>query len=396
MKVSIIEELIIALNKSNISYFFFREFDGFSGNDIDIFVSFENKDEFLWHLIKLGWYERKEAANSINHSFYIHPCDGQFITLDVNYHLIFGNENNLIQWNKLDKVKIIEGYDSKPCRPRGDYLLSFLLLHILLEKRNINLKELNRWNDFYDLYYIGDMNSNDYINIGRDIIELGNKCKETDISLLSEYIDVLDNVQYKKDKIKDSFNILFLGADGTGKSTLIRKVSDSGAFKTQNYYFGQKNWKIKFLSKLSISSNKLIKIIYKYLLYPLDIFLRRLIIRRESIHISLIDRFPGTSFINNRLLKSIYFLVLPKVDLIVLLVGDPTEISLRKDEITAEQYVKEERKWRRLTSIIGSNIIEINTTQLDTDKSLATVMSCLAMDKKFLKFYLKDIDAKRT
>lgn len=170
--------------------------------------------------------------------------------------------------------------------------------------------------------------------------------------------------------------MLFLGTDGAGKSTLIKRASSILPGNCVELYLGmgQEGWMIPGVSFLyAVSRRRLIKklrasFLFWYLILPVELLYRRSkILFSCQYHYLLIDRFPGSPFIKGGVLERLYKIILPSPDLVILLTGDASMLAARKsNETTLERTTKELEKWR----IVADNLrckykLTIDTSRQD-------------------------------
>lgn len=169
----------------------------------------------------------------------------------------------------------------------------------------------------------------------------------------------------------DSADIIFLGPDGVGKSTLLRAVTEALPLKTASGYLGigRDGWYLGSAKAMSErSKGRQSHFLFWYLVLPVELLLRRaLMLLRGRGRVILIDRVPGVPLLRGGLLRGLYRLILPHPCMVVLLRGDPEQIAVRKpDETTPQRASKELEKWKRVAGGLGDGrILEVDTTMND-------------------------------
>ena len=161
--------------------------------------------------------------------------------------------------------------------------------------------------------------------------------------------------------------IVFLGVDGSGKSTLIKSIFNKNKIKykmihfTPDYFRKKKNPVInphKNTKRSKVIS--LLKIIYW--IFNFQIFK---IVNYNSKKIFLFDRYLFDLIIDPKRYrfslsdKTVKFIIKPllKPDLVVLLTGNPKKIYLRKKEIKLRDTIILNNKYIKFTKAFDKNIV---------------------------------------
>lgn len=113
---------------------------------------------------------------------------------------------------------------------------------------------------------------------------------------------------------------------------------------------------------------------------PLELVIRRLLLWRSSRgRVLLIDRVPGAPLQRQGFLPTLYRLILPRPDMVVLLTGDPELIAARKpDETTPDRTAREFSKWRSVAKRLGARqIVEVDTTKNDIETCCNQVVDAI-------------------
>ena len=209
------------------------------------------------------------------------------------------------------------------------------------------------------------------------------------------------NTHLRKKKNSDRGRlVLFMGPDGSGKTTLIKLLVESTPQKYTMLYMGNpgerharaigikaqgyiwRNWvnKTGSTSLLGVLSRVICHLFRIYNLW------RRIIIclsRNTNLTI-LLDRYTYDYFLRNThtrfyaLQKIVYYYFFPKPDLTISLVGNPEVISQRKVELSAEEVVETINRQRQFLKKHKLNFIEI-------DSSNNSISSCVAAIKEFIE-----------
>lgn len=194
--------------------------------------------------------------------------------------------------------------------------------------------------------------------------------------------------------------VLFMGPDGSGKTTLIKLLAESTPQKFKMLYMGNpgerharsigikaqgyiwRNWvnKTRSSSPLGLLSRI---ICHLFRIYNLWAQIIKCLLRNPNLTI-LLDRYTYDYFLRNThtrfygLQKIIYYYLFPKPDLIVSLIGNPEVISQRKAELSAEEVVEMINRHRCFFKKHKLNFIEI-------DSSVNSASICISAIREFIE-----------
>ena len=132
--------------------------------------------------------------------------------------------------------------------------------------------------------------------------------------------------------------------------------------------------------------NVLSRYMYMYLFLPIDIRFRIWRVSRTGRYrIILADRLPGFPFVTkSKLLKYIYRLVIPRLDLLVLLDGDASVFNSRKQEVGVKKVREDSEKFRKVKHEINANDeLVIDTTESNIEDSYNKIVSVICLNKNF-------------
>jgi len=190
--------------------------------------------------------------------------------------------------------------------------------------------------------------------------------------------------------------VALIGADGTGKTTLVDAFARTLDVKMERFYLGQKKFVLPLTGRWVASQGRFRSELFRWVLYPLDLRCRTLGMfipkfGSRQMPVVLIDRLPMFPFEGRSwLLERIYRFALPRIDLLVLLTGDADLIYGRKAEGEKSELLRNMRKAelahaavparRRLTLDVSRSVdqhvadikevlLDMNAEQHDRDAS---------------------------
>jgi len=360
-------DLFKAMEGENIPYFLLSNFEELgnieSKNDIDIFVGDFQKEIFLKILNEKGWLKRREEPSLPFHNFYYKITPDILISLDVKFYLRFGQDVDF-SWALKNEAALINNRVKNTAgvyRPKGLLLILISLIRMLKEKSSLEEKYLKRLDDYLKLYESEEEEKGKFAKIGALIRQ-----KEWQ-KILDEYFERLSLKKiFKKPKKRFGlgYTVIFLGTDGSGKTTAIKNIKEKVDFKFSELFLGENKWAVPLIGKI-YQKRKLpfLNYLTLYFLYPLDLFLRVLrIYRGGKERIILIDRIPGFPLLANKILAAIYKFVIPKPDLAILLTGSPQTIWERKKENSLSDTERDILKWDKVISLLSGKKYIIDTT----------------------------------
>ncbi len=384
---SSLSSLFTYLKENNINYFLLTDFESdLTSNDIDLFVYPNDRQAFENALFKLGWYRRKEPAFHINHHFYISP--NSKVYLDVKYELTFANSpSDCFSFDKLNTTKSQVKLNSKGvCRPYGMNAIILYAAHLAYKERG-KLEDKHRTYllHFIELYKyeIDEVDIQVVVQIN-DWLDKGFPGNTIWLQkIIAPYFVHSKQPMTRPGNLKYGYglNVLFLGTDGSGKTTLVEAVKDSLNIKNNKLYLGagEDNWTshaMKSIYQYSFTSKpfkKIHNLLKSYMVMPLELSLRILpVIRKSKYHVTLIDRFPGFVYLDKHKVRSyIYKFILPKPDLVFFLYASPEVLVKRKpNETTIERSLYDMKRFENVAKLVSNgNYKRIDTSDLTVDEA---------------------------
>jgi len=316
----------------------------------------------------------------------------------VRFELSFGLSEKSF-WQLKNEERVINSIvrnNGSGYRPKGLGAILLYLIHIIEEKKITEERHFRKLEKYLDIYGREiDKREEDEFKKVKNLIKRRDWGK-----IITEYFKKRKDEVFDKDKKRRSglgFCLLFLGTNGSGKTTLINQITKSLNFKISKLYLGQKDWALKFVGGLYSKGGDIpvLHLLNIYFLYPLDLLLRVFRVRRFSkFRLVLIDRIPGFAFLGNKIILSIYKVVMPKIDLVILLDGSPEKIWERKKEHSLEKVKADMLKWRKVADRLPSPKLIVDTTSNSPEESAAIVIREIFKSDIFLSRLFKPIDIK--
>jgi thymidylate kinase len=382
------------LHDNKIKYFLLTDFEcDLNSSDLDLFVHSHCRYHFEDTLIKLGWYKRKEPTHHYNHNFYYSPDSD--IYLDVKYALSFANgHNECFTYKYTDQALGKAIKNAKDVyRPAGIDAILLYAAHLAYKERG----KLEKKHEVYLLNYLELYRrelADGELQVADKIAAWQESAFYSDLSSLKQIVEPCFSYEQKQMVRKRKrlnygygINILFLGTDGAGKTTLIEAVNNKLNLKTKKLYLGmgesgwssgiiKKMYKYKFKTRVIDRLYKLFKL---FVMLPSEFLLRIIPVKvRAKYSVVLIDRFPGFVFLDDTSVrKRVYQAVLPKPDLVFFLYADPEELVKRKPaEINLERSRADIIKFQEVAKVISDNkYIGIDTSRLSITEARDFIIS---------------------
>jgi thymidylate kinase len=420
-----IKLIFLRLNKAGIRYVVLRNYIPLDNlnyeSDIDLLVDPKDKRRLIRVLKDEGFRSRFISNEDWNHSeVFKFDCTGNKIYIfDIQSSLFFsGGRFKLGSVNKiLDNRELKKGIVFTPNEIHSFILL---ILHLAMDKKTVAKDRLQQAGYLYNQCARNKLFSEAVKkDFGKVISEyLFNKINEDAIDFSNhkfykKFAEVIRN-KFKIDKrsiffsvhrkVRIIFNkiitffrpiklIVFVGVDGSGKTTLINELRKaSPVFKTV-LYLGLKDYFFKFMADLdspaTISNKKLRSIINKfkffiyYFLLPFDFFLRYLRVKKGAKYgIVITDRFPlpkkhsaggflaavQNMFRRFSLHLSYFFLPTPK--LLFILTGEEKILWERKGDGSYEKFIKELDRCNKAKDTFNCKIKIIDTTKFNIEQTI--------------------------
>lgn len=404
------------LNKAGVGYVLISNYyyKHQKGGDIDLYVPVQNKDIFLTAINELGFQHRRKPPILPNHNFYFRFVDSFFILLDVKYELSFYFQDGYVWlYNRPERVISKRCMINDSYRPSGfDALMLYAAHCCSLEKSRLEQRHVQNFKN-YITNFCHEVKNPEQIKVLKSL-EL---ClQKTDLQYLTQELSRIIRPFFLIKKrftgwhnlkchllFGSGFRVLFLGTDGTGKTTLVKALRKVLPFNNRTLYLGmgEEGWLLSWIQKYQKFCQKTLwahrfrlGLLFSWVLLPLELLIRRLKLSLNSRYsVVLIDRFPGFPFLQGGLIGWLYRCFLPRPDLVVLLSGNPESIAKRKpNEITPERIEKELIKWATVAERVGATqVLKLDTICEDVQKCLEKILMAIRNHSMFKQKMFKSI-----
>lgn len=186
----------------------------------------------------------------------------------------------------------------------------------------------------------------------------------------------VQNYLLAKTKRLDRPNVFaFMGADGAGKTTLIRETSDilrNNKYAYKIVYMGRWRNISKVRKAITHISRQTTKQFYlpRQIVWVMDLCFRYIKLRFSREKLILTDRYAYDLLMERKINSVISWIIkiFPKPDLIFLLYNDPTVLAERKNEVVGDILIKSQ-KITKILSQMDLNVCLIKTNNLARNRS---------------------------
>lgn len=380
--------LVSQLHSQGIKYFLLTDFEAdLLSRDIDLYVHSDFKVQFEDLLSQLGWYKRKELPQHINHHFYFSP--DLEIYLDIKYDLSFANGKQscftyLLAEEAIGRATLnnIGLY-----RPQGADAILLYAAHLAYKERGGLEQKHKQYLCHYLNLYSAELKTLNPATPSAISNWLTNSFPNHTLELqqaIASYFHKEDRPMVRNERFGKygyGMKILFLGTDGSGKTTLIQAVQEKINLKARKLYLGmgENGWTTQASKRVYnhrfniVLFDKMLSLVKNFILLPSEFMLRIAPVKvRSRFSLVLIDRFPGSVFMNGRPFSSfLYRTILPKPDLVFFLHAAPEVLVQRKpEELTLERSIADIKKFKQVAdSVSGGNFISIDTSHITIDEA---------------------------
>jgi len=432
-KKKIICNLIKFIEKKKINYCFLGNIKNIfndADSDIDIFIQFKDK-KYLYNIIKEFCIKNNlKIVNIFQHevgAFYFVLIyknqfnKNQFILLDIcNEYVAYGHK--LIDFINCTKKNILKlkNVRLKILEPKDQlkyYLLkkiikndfndtSYKYIFSLVNKmKKIKLLDLNNnFNNYFSIKIINALKKCDKKFFTKNIKVLQRNIYSTKPL---RFVDLKDILMRKLSRIANPTGlfVVFLGCDGSGKSTIINMLLKDyvflNGFRKKEYFHLYPLFKNKKQKKLIVKNPhaqneynffiSFIKIVYLYILFLFGYFIniRPLLVTSTLV---LFDRFIYDITVDPkrfRLKVPLFLLkltckILPKPDLIFILDSKIETLNKKKQEVEKNMLINLKSKYLKLKTEFKNVYI------IDNSKSLSSTYNKV-LEKILKKLISKNI-----
>lgn len=413
MKLSVPEKALIELYNNGVLYIVLREPTSWEkAKDIDILVLDNTKA--TKQLLSMGY---TCYAETNNHKWYLKfdrdtDC---WIHLDVHIGLKFGNVNIPREFIEQIFIRATLNSNGIPLLECMD-MWFLLFFHSIADKRIMDQRykciittpDLDKINDREYEYSFLPVSISVYL-------ELIAKFNDNSISENELVIAVLSSLGFACDKpkkayarriymrllrmVKNSGEVVFLGPDGAGKSTLIEPLLKLKHQPIRGQYMGpgRASEQVFIITLLMRCCEKGRNLFSKY--NPLGLSFRLLwhimcyfdFIIRKFRHLwfqagggcVLYDRYACDMYFRsfNKMSEQLYIKLFPKPKYVVFCMGNANLINKRKPELSEEELVKTITLYSEKFEKYKIPYLKIDTTVMNEDECLSFVLCKLAERK---------------
>lgn len=395
-------EMADAVSVNMIQYSGLRSGLAMFGNDIDLVVDPRDQDAFI-DILRQFDAVRASALHGYKEEFLVHH-EGMLFSLDVRWGMtvcIEGKELwRLPMPERSARIRLPDG----GYRPHGSVWLPFLAALFSSIDKSVFILARDGWNDKnrqkWSLYYrenISEVSDQPLRDILADIEEYV-RTGEKAIGTQSWFYELRNCFAVEEANITTgrrirwcpgmNFVVWVEGADGVGKSTLVRNIQYSRwplSFSKLYLGYGEHGWKFALARIVALDPPKwlvrfprLLAFFQTFIFLPIEMARRQIgVWLQAGRSLVLVDRVPLKIVASRSIfVRTLYRYLFPMPDLIVLLYGDPKVIAERKPhEVTPLQVQRLTKEAKdRLGSVHGTRTMMIDTTKHSVEEVADMVM----------------------
>lgn len=384
-----LKKLFSELDQKNIQYVILRGYESVDeiekGKDIDIYVEKKDKTECENLLHSLGWKKPKINANMYPHVQYYYFGEERIYKLDVVYDIFFGRE--CYHYSKTDPLLRNRKKSEVGYIPETTEALEMLIYHIAYDKNEIsghnwkrflceteNYKKRKKTSEFLDeIVCAADQaeyaDKTELLKKWKEIIKKYENCcvdgKMKFCDIRKSYVKFKGHVRSLSVRLKRK-DMVFVGVDGSGKSTIINKISAELPERTTVQYMGCRDYDNQ---KISMENGGITNLFRVYV----QMWKRYWKNRFQYGKIILFDRWPYEIFINSsgykrKIYRVLYRCLFPKPKRMVYMYCSETCSFRRKDDITDEQQFCKMKQRFDAFYLNQRNVIGFDTEKKGTEE----------------------------
>ena len=407
------------MNEAGVPYVLLSGFYGDSGGDLDILIPMDGIAAFSRFCQQKEVLQQRRPAQFSNHFFYfLHAQGHRPLRIHVKYECTFfdARKNAFRSFTEANGViGARERYEDWFVPVAWHLILLYAAKCAFVEKTSVSASQLAKLSDFVlrNQNSLTDPAQSRFIEqlLKATAIEAPKAASDALAHLLLPYFPLAHASAVGRPlRLWDragfpAYTLLFVGCDGSGKSSLLHLLRHELELPAERLYggLGPAEWLFpwidSFRHRVALASHGIRELgilLWMLVLFPLELTGR--VMRRAGLAkhaVLLVDRFPEFAFVGKwaRLTARIYRAILPKPSMVIEVIA-PISVLLerRGDELDMEMAVVKSNEARLLAAYFlqrGARGLKIDSSILSLEESVATVLQHLWADPRFAARMLK-------